>query len=471
MKYIYTYLCCLISVLVIGQERWSEPVYDSSQATIQYQPKKMPGRKHAIVTYTRISTSHNMNPGSNVLKKVQTSVVTLSLSASTYTYVVSTPTVSHYTKNPDSGVIDIYSENGQLRTETISNDPSQNTNRLMTYTVFPVTSFTLAPTTNTIDITYRTGTKMAQFSLAGRTFTAPVTYSLTTRNAIRYQIPDFIYATSSAANDTVAIQSIIGSDTMSTTARAGTTIIRNVPASFTMAAKVYTLSIQRTKVNPGTGKKHLYERHLFEIIDHPGVLYISAGIMPLLSNRQVLVNAPSFSNNDIINHSKYNESAIYGMGYNLKIGGRIKRRHIIFADVTYMNHGFKTTYDNIDPFTGNKDVLAKARSYDLNSLLFGLGYSYNNYIVKRILNYTAEISIYSSTDDNDLPTSVPSNNLRIGLKAATGISIKPNYRHDIKVMPTLLYDFTAFTKDAISTRFYSFGLMVSYGVSLFNYKK
>jgi hypothetical protein len=195
------------------------------------------------------------------------------------------------------------------------------------------------------------------------------------------------------------------------------------------------------------------------------------GIIPSVLNRQVLVNVPVYNNNRFINHTRYNESSSYSVDANAKVGVRLRRKAIIFLDVIYSTRGFKTGYDSINPFSGATDSHYTRRDYQMNSLAFGLGYSHNWYVPGRIVHPVLEASLYASRDVNDFYSSPDVNRIRSGFKLSGGIALKPNNRHDVKIMPTFFYDFTTFVKNDVSTRFYSLGLSISYGVALFNYGK
>lgn len=470
MKYIYTYLCCLISVLVIGQERWSEPVWDSTRGAISYKKWTPHSIKHAKVVYTLTGSSHNLGGGNRQKKQIQ-AVVTLTTSGMTYTRTVSTPTVTYFSKDPDRGTVAIGSDGGHLAPDFLSTGINSNSMTAMSYTAFAVTNFSFSVASPTVDAGNPNGVLPATFMHQAVTYSVPVNYQVT-GVTIRFHIPDLLYATPipPGTSTNIAIEARQLTHTLTlTTAPAATNY--TVPAStFTMAARAYTLVPQMAHQASDTMHRAMYEAYLFRAVSHPGLVYLSAGAMPLLSNRQVLVSTPGFKNDAIINNSKYKENAVYGMGYEFKLGFRLKRNHVLYANAMYWEHGFKASYDQMNPFNGDEAAAYKAAEYKVSSLAFGLGYSYNNYIPGRVCNFTSEFGLYSSTDADTMQTSVVSSNLRVGFKAAAGLCLKPNYRCDFKLMPVFLYDFTAYTKNNISTRFYSVGLLVSFGISLGNYK-
>lgn len=470
MKYIYTYLCCLVSILVIGQERWSEPVWDSTRGAISYKKCAPHGIRHVKIVYTLTGYSYNLGEGSRQKKEIR-AVVTLTTSGMTYTRTVSTPTVTYFSKDPDHGTVVIGSDGGHLVPDFLSSGINSNTMTAMSYTAFPITNFTFSVASPIVDAGNPNGELPATFIYNSVTYSVPVKYQITGA-AIRFHIPRMLYATQTSAGTStnIAIEARQMTYTLALTTMPAATNY-TVPAStFTMAARAYTLAPQAAHNTSDTMYRAMYETCLFRAVGHPGLLYLSGGAMPLLSNRQVLVSTPGLKNDAIINNSKYKENAVYGMGYEFKLGFRIKRNHIIYANAMYWEHGFKTSYNQMNPFTGDKAAAYKATEYKVSSLAFGLGYSYNNYIPGRVCNFTSELGLYSSTDADTMNTSVGSSNLRVGFKAAAGLSLKPNYRCDFKLMPVFLYDFTAYTKNTISTRFYSVGLMVSFGISLGNYK-
>ncbi len=480
-QFIYTLLCLCFVALGYGQVKWVAPVSDSSLAKVTYTSRPV-NSKHAVIVYTKTVTIPSLKANSDVIEQRAITTVTITTSASSYTYAVSVPTVTIKAKdlNTASGIIiydiagaGVFISTGNLTTMTGA-VPVNSLQGGLTHLRLIANSAALAG----IGPGIPDGVFPATFTVTGSatTYSVDVNYHVHDGNKIEFNIPDVkVPVPSVAGTSTLAVRSLTVSNTM-TFSPAGIGLPgATVSNTFALSVNLYTLTPKapETYTVPYTSgeRNQLYEEHLFRSRPNAGIFYLSVGMIPSVLNRQVLVNTSSYDNYGFINDTKYHERSSYNTDLNAKIGVRIRRKTLVFLDVVYSNRGFKTGYDSINPFSGKTDVSVIAKNYKLNTLSFGLGYSFNWYHPERIMSPVFEMGMYASGDLNTVYDSPDVNRIRVGSKVCFGVALKPNNRHDFKIMPTFFYDFTTFVKNDISTRFYSFGLSVSYGIALCNYGK
>lgn len=466
-KILFILISLFIPFAVVSQIYWGVTTFDSTQSMPIIRGNCS---KTFTISYIKTIINNNTNSESDVLQRIQTSNITVTNSNNNLSYSATTPTITYKIRNSNQGTTAIISNqipdpvNGSIELSSPQLAVSYTTN---TQNI----TFTLALRTTTINTSIPASVLTSSISLNSITNTVNINYTYNTKTKkIQFSIPYLITFTATSTT-TISIQS--QNSSIEYTANVSNTTATITSNVFDLPIKVYTLqpitSPHMSSISINSSKAtEIHETYLFKKAN-PGVLYISLGIIPSIANRHLLVSAPITKSDIVINNSKYYEAPIYNFNINGKIGIRLKRQHIIVADFTYLNQGFKTNYDGINPFTGKSDIQFNNTEYKLSTLAMGLGYSYNPYISNRHLNFASETVIYSSQDNNTIETYTSSNNRRIGFKAALGLSYKPNFRHDFKFMPTIYYDLISFTKNDISTRFYNLGFTFSYGISLSNF--
>ncbi|MGZ4044294.1 MAG: hypothetical protein ACXVO9_13910 [Bacteroidia bacterium] len=215
-------------------------------------------------------------------------------------------------------------------------------------------------------------------------------------------------------------------------------------------------------------RRSAFESLLFKRYTCPGIFYFSPSIFFGKSNRAVIVNSYNYKNTTFLNKTAYEETPINTILYSVKAGVRIFKNHVFYVEGMKNEQGYSILYDSINPLTGLNDAAFKASTDRFSAFAIGIGYSYNPYISNRHVNFAFEIAPYYTVQSTGDSLTLH-NEKRFGIKTAAGISIKPNYRWDIKIMPTLLYDTSPLRSTDIKTRLYNYGVSVSVGFSLFRY--
>lgn len=206
-----------------------------------------------------------------------------------------------------------------------------------------------------------------------------------------------------------------------------------------------------------------------------GCLYLGVSYIPSFSYRQVLVRKEIFMDYDALDKRKYDESRLLTYAnISGKIGWRMSKDHILYGEYGYLQQGFRTfrhsiNWQNgfpIDSITEEKKPIKQK----MNSHIIGIGYNYTPYDNEKYIPYisfTTDIGLYCTLgESNHLVETLNKNSLRInriGTKIAAGISYAPHYCWNLKVMPTLVWDFSPIDRGELRTRLYNIGLTVEIG--------
>lgn len=473
MKKLYLFTGMLLA-LAGHSQRWGLPRQDSSRGIISYTKGSQINSRHATIVYTKTVSAENLDPGAiRAYRAVRT--ITLTTHKESVTYMFSPPTVSVTTSAPGSGQAILSPDAaGNLRPIDVNTSGSSALveGQLAQFSVSSaVLLFTISAASRaSFSRANAHGQVPASFTQGGVTHPCRLNYQVSADSSTVSFGLERIYIPQALPPPSMTdIQSL--EPTPTPTASLGT-----APTSviqLTVSVRSYTLVAAGTETVNLTmqERRNLYENYLFRAKHNAGIFYLSGGFMPSILGRQVLINRPSYRNSQFINHTKYNESPSYDVDVFGKMGLRLRRKAILFVEATYGIRGFRTDYDSINPFSGVADHALLSKEYKAYVLSLGVGYSYNWYIPGRFVNPVVEACFYASRDQNTIYTSPNIRQTRAGIKLGAGIALKPNIRHDIKIMPVFCYDFTAIVKNDVSTRFYAVGLNLSYGIALFNYGK
>jgi hypothetical protein len=457
MKYILIIITLIVTpTLLVSQIKWSSPTVDT---VITNRTIKHKNSRRAIITYIKTETYTNTDKKSDIINKIKKNRITLKLNKSNYTYSISTPTISFISKNNNDNIqISNFIYKNSIKSDSIfsynnSHDtiPSDTKNYIRSIQ------------TLTIILTQiNTGNKNIT-----ATFSVEKNKTINIKNSIDISNNQFKLYIPSQPLEQLILQPITESITNTLTINTSSVTTN----SFTTSVYIYSLQTTnevQVKFKNSSERRALYETYLFQKKNR-GWFYISAGAIGALSNRTVLINEPTYTNDTFINKTKYKEEPIYTINFTGRLGARLKRKHTVFVEGTYLKQGFNVKYDNINPFLGKHEVI-NAKEYSVTSLLIGLGYNYTRYSTYRHFFFTTDIALYASVHDYTNASNISPTKNRAGFKIAMGVAYKPNYRHDFKLMPTVFYDVSPYTRENIKTRFYSVGFTLSYGLSVFGYK-
>lgn len=463
MKNILIVMILMITpTLLVSQIKWGSPIVDSiiEERTITYTGKKH-NSKHAIITYTKTEVFKSVDTKKDIIEKIKKSCITLRLQKNNYSYSESPLTTSYLSKNNINTVqISNYNNKGIENSDTISYSK-------VFFDTVKSDSKTYLKSIKTLTIT------LTRINTGNKNIT--LTANLDDKNE-KINISHVIDSLKKIINISVPtqtlssyiLQPISESNIYSLTALTSS----NTTNSYTTSVYIYSLQpITNTNVkfNSNKERRALYESYLFFQRNNRGWFYISVGAIGTLSNRTILINEPTYTNDTFINKTKYKEDPIYNLNFTARIGTRFKKYHTFFIEGTYLKQGFNVKYDSINPFIGKREIGANSKEYSVSSYLIGLGYNYTTYSPYRHFFFTSDLGVYASIQNNTNAINITPNKNRFGVKIAMGVAYKPNYRHDFKLMPTLFYDLTPYTSQTIKTRFYSLGVTLSYGISLFKF--
>ena len=225
-------------------------------------------------------------------------------------------------------------------------------------------------------------------------------------------------------------------------------------------------------------KRQVFEEAVLDDRDNAGHSFVGVSYMPSVAYRQIRIHNAQFENNGLLNSRTASEKARYGQSIGIMSGYNLCHKHLFYLEGTYSVQGFKTNDDSINWQTGKPmpDSL-RMKTYTFFNYTIGSGYSFRNYDVDSHIGFAADIGMYytvqggysNSTFKNEGQLFLEKN--RFGFKAGLGIVVKPNYRHEIKIMPTLRYDLSPVYKSDLTTRLYNVGLTISYGVNFGKFQK
>jgi len=209
--------------------------------------------------------------------------------------------------------------------------------------------------------------------------------------------------------------------------------------------------------------------------------YVGVNYAPCISYRSTNINVAGFSSQNGLDARRLNERAVYGQVISGQAGFTVHAKHTFFAEYNTARFGFNTNR-KVDWKTGLPDITAPAGEYQYRYYRNGLGIGYNYSGYKGRINTVFESGLYyyftkafdgSQYDDGaarikidgDARTAGIQPNF-FGLKAGWGFNIRCGYLAEIKFVPTVYYNLTAFNKGELATRFYNVGLSTGFAVRL-----
>ena len=209
--------------------------------------------------------------------------------------------------------------------------------------------------------------------------------------------------------------------------------------------------------------------------------YLSLNYAPCISYRATNINIAGFSSQNDLDARRLNERAVYGQVISGQAGFTVRAKHTFFAEYNTARFGFNTNR-KVDWKTGLLNVPAPAGEYQYRYYRNGLGVGYNYSGYKSRINTVLESGLYyyftkafdgSQYDDGmtrikvdgDVRSAGIQSNF-FGLKAGLGFNIRCGYLAEIKFVPTVYYNLTAFNRGELATRFYNVGLCTGFAVRL-----
>ncbi len=208
-----------------------------------------------------------------------------------------------------------------------------------------------------------------------------------------------------------------------------------------------------------------------------GGLYLAVSAMPLnFGYRQLLVRQTNFNNYEMLDRRRYNESYLFSLlNFSGKVGWRIAPSHILYGEYGYFEQGFRTFGHSINWENGFPESSTSKRWIDqkMNNHVLGLSYNYT-YNDDAYWSFTADMGLYGRFGGtNFLDKSIDSElfrKCRMGMKIGAGVSYSSSYWYNIKLMPTLLWDFSPIDRGIIRSRLYNMGLTVEIGFNPFRFR-
>ncbi len=215
----------------------------------------------------------------------------------------------------------------------------------------------------------------------------------------------------------------------------------------------------------------------------PSNFYIGIFYTPSAGFRSITLDEPQFADLDALNDRHDAETNRYGHAVSLQLGYNYGR-HTIYGEYLHLRQGFNSTNQTINWQTGMPAMAAGQRKYVFSSMGLGIGYNYSGY--DHFVNTVIELGAYYNFFDvyyQDTTTFITedvvkqyTNPMRaaglrknvFGLKAGLGLSLRPTFRWEIKLMPAIYYNLSPANNGVIETRLYNIGLTLGVGCRLGN---
>lgn len=215
----------------------------------------------------------------------------------------------------------------------------------------------------------------------------------------------------------------------------------------------------------------------------PSNFYIGIFYTPSAGFRSITIDEPQFADLDALNDRHDAETNRYGHAISLQLGYNYGR-HTVYGEYLHLRQGFNSTNQTINWQTGLPAKAAGQRKYVFSSMGLGIGYNYSGY--DHFVNTVIELGAYYNffdvyyqdtttfiTEDvvkqytNPMRTAGLRKNV-FGLKAGLGLSLRPTFRWEIKLMPTIYYNLSPLNNGVLETRLYNIGLTLGVGCRLGN---
>jgi hypothetical protein len=198
-------------------------------------------------------------------------------------------------------------------------------------------------------------------------------------------------------------------------------------------------------------------------------IYLGAHYTPSFAYRKVRINSAQLNTSEQLNQREANEYNVYGYACGIQAGVTFKQKHTLFIEYLRLTQGFEAMGQTIDWHTGNPSVSATDRQYIFKSDGVGIGYSFSKY--DHIINFAFETGLYHTflAGGNQLDTlSTKEQLINVGIrerhwggKLGAGLSFRPRYGTEFRLMPVVYYNFTSHNKGSFRTGLYNVGLNIS----------
>lgn len=210
--------------------------------------------------------------------------------------------------------------------------------------------------------------------------------------------------------------------------------------------------------------KKIYNNYNFNKHIQKIRLYVGVSANLGFANNLVLANTPQFQQYDALNTRRVYETKMPTTNFSLQAGIQMRRGHVIFGEVGLMKLGFKINGYTIDWNTGLLNDDTSKYEYKFNNWVLGMGYSYRSNNVNNTVGFVSELAFYCTIGKEfQSVESKKINQDRFGARLGMGLCIKPSIRWEIKVMPTLIWDFSSLHDQIIRTKLMHYGMTVGVG--------
>lgn len=206
--------------------------------------------------------------------------------------------------------------------------------------------------------------------------------------------------------------------------------------------------------------------------------YISIHYTPAMAYRSLVVRQAQFADYDMIQRRENAERMIYGYAKGIQGGFLFKRNHTIFLEGSIMKQGFSSKYDTVDLLSGSSSLGASpVTEYSYKYMGIGIGYNYCPY--KSWVNPVLELSVHYMFGNSRLSVIDSSGERQIKYaeqrsmdiqarqfigKAGFGVSVRPSYAFDIRLMPVFFYNFTTTGNSVLANRLFNIGISCGMGI-------
>lgn len=209
--------------------------------------------------------------------------------------------------------------------------------------------------------------------------------------------------------------------------------------------------------------------------DRP-MLCMGIGYMPASAYRNLQVATPQLQDQHALQY-RQKEYSIYGQAFTGSIGITLNSRKSLNLEYIHIRQGFAMDSLSHDWHTGTDTFSTQNHEYRIYSHGIGLVFRHSGYGAARF-NAAYELGVYNTFttlytangDKYDKGAGIKQQGLRIYNftgKLAAGFNWRPDYRYELRVMPTLYYNFATAAKGTIlSEHLFNAGVTVAFVYTL-----
>lgn len=266
-------------------------------------------------------------------------------------------------------------------------------------------------------------------------------------------------------------------------------IDKNVPTNFPIQNTIRFSNDPKLKTWPKVYRRDTFltRRDVVNMVGEldPNNWYFGANFVPAAAYRSTSINSAEYREAESIYTRDTTETAGYGQTFSIQLGYTFSTVHTLYAEFIHMRQGFMST--RVLDWRTSQDTAAQPTRYRYYGNGVGLGYNYSGY--RNVVNLEIDMGIYHLFSGinydggvqipDSIYSDVPARKAYIrsqgvranmfGVKAGLGLNIRPEYRFEIRLVPTIYYNIIPTNLGGpVNTRLYNIGIAVGIAYRPFN---